>query len=179
MRDLKSVTTTMGFSALDGLMMGTRCGALDPGAVIYLMEIEKLSLEQVGQVLYHQSGLLGVSGVSSDPRVLLPREADDARVQAALALYIRRIVREIGALTAVLDGLDMLVFTAGIGEHNAVIRERVCRGLGFLGITLDDAANADDAPLISAPDSKVVVAVERTSEEWIAAVHGLGAIAAA
>jgi acetate kinase len=99
--------------------------------------------------------------------------------QAALALYVRRIVREIGALTAVLDGLDMLVFTAGIGEHNAAIRERVCRGLGFLGITLDDAANADDAPLISAPDSKVVVAVERTNEEWIAAVHGLGATAAA
>jgi acetate kinase len=153
MLDLKSVATTMGFSALDGLMMGTRCGALDPGVVIYLMKSEKLSVEQIGQVLYHQSGLLGISGVSSDPRVLLPREADDERVRAALALYARRVVREIGALTAVLDGLDMLVFTAGIGEHNAVIRERVCCGLGFLGVVLDNAANANDAPLISGPDS--------------------------
>jgi acetate kinase len=124
-------------------------------------------------VLYHQSGLLGISGVSSDPRVLLPREADDERVQAALALYVRRVVREIGALTAVLDGLDMLVFTAGISEHNAVIRERVCHGLDFLGVILDDAANATDAPQISGPDSKVAVVVERTNEEWIAAVHGI------
>ena len=131
MQDLQSVATTMGFSALDGLMMGTRCGALDPGAVIYLMEIEKLTLEQVGRVLYHESGLLGVSGVSSDPRELLPQEAGNERVQAALALYVRRIVREIGALAAVLGGLDMLVFTAGIGEHNAVIRERVCRASAF------------------------------------------------
>jgi len=174
MQNLKSVATTMGFSALDGLMMGTRCGALDPGAVIYLMEIEKLTLEQVGRVLYNESGLLGVSGVSSDPRVLLPREAGDERVQMALALYVRRIVREIGAYAAVLGGLDMLVFTAGIGEHNAVIRERVCRGLAFLGVTLDDAANADDALLISRRGSQVTVAVEPTNEEWIAAVHGLG-----
>lgn len=173
MQDLKSVTTTMGFSSLDGLMMGTRCGSLDPGALIYLMEIEKLSLEQVGHVLYHESGLLGVSGVSSDPRDLLPREADDERVRMALALYVRRIVREIGALAAVLGGLDMLVFTAGIGEHNAVIRERVCRALGFLGVTLDDARNAVHAPLISASRSRVAVAVERTNEEWVAAVHGL------
>ena len=93
MQDLRSVATTMGFSSLDGLMMGTRCGALDPGAVLYLMEIEKLSLEQVGQLLYHQSGLLGISGVSSDPRVLLGEEAGNARVEAALALYVRRIVR--------------------------------------------------------------------------------------
>jgi acetate kinase len=176
MHDLKSVTTTMGFSALDGLMMGTRCGALDPGALIYLMEIEKLSLEQVAHVLYHESGLLGVSGVSSDPRELLPREADDERVQMALALYVRRILREVGALTAVLGGLDMLVFTAGIGEHNAVIRERVCRDLDFLGVTVDDAKNAVHAHLISAADSRVAVAVEPTNEEWIAAVHGQAAL---
>ena len=181
MQGLRSVATTMGFSALDGLMMGTRCGALDPGAVIYLMEIEKLSLEQVGRVLYHESGLLGVSGVSSDPRELLPREADDERVQAALALYVRRIVREIGALTAVLGGLDLLVFTAGIGEHNAVIRERVCTGLEYLGLRLDRAANAAavaaDAPLLSTPDSSVLVAVERTNEEWIAALDAAAILA--
>ncbi|HRO51966.1 MAG TPA: acetate/propionate family kinase, partial [Alicycliphilus sp.] len=132
MQGLQSVGTSMGFSALDGLMMGTRCGALDPGAVLYLMEIEQLSLQDVGRLLYHGSGLLGISGVSSDPRVLLAQEAGDARVQAALALYVRRIVREIGALVAVLGGLDMLVFTAGIGEHNAAVRERVCAGLAYL-----------------------------------------------
>lgn len=173
MRNLESVSTTMGFSALDGLMMGTRCGSLDPGAVIYLMEIEKLTLEQVARVLYHESGLLGVSGVSSDPRVLLPQESGNERVQMALALYVRRIVREIGALTAVLGGLDMLVFTAGIGEHNDVIRERVCKDLAFLGVALDPAANAVHAPTISTGDSKVMVGVEPTNEEWIAARHAI------
>lgn len=171
LQNLQSVATTMGFSALDGLMMGTRCGALDPGAVLYLMEIEKLSVEQVGQMLYHQSGLLGLSGVSSDPRALLPLEADNARVQAALALYVRRIVREIGALVAVLGGLDLLVFTAGIGEHNAVIRGRVCQDLAYLGVALDADANTRHAPLISSSQSRVAVAVEPTNEEWMAASH--------
>ena len=171
MQGLQSVATTMGFSALDGLMMGTRCGALDPGAVLYLMEIEKLSLHDVGQLLYHQSGLLGLSGVSSDPRVLLAQEAGNAQVEAALALYVRRIVREIGALVAVLGGLDMLVFTAGIGEHNAAIRERVCAGLAWLGVAVDAQANAQDTNLISSATSRIPVAVERTNEEWVAAWH--------
>ncbi|GAO25362.1 acetate kinase [Alicycliphilus sp. B1] len=171
MRGLQSVGTSMGFSALDGLMMGTRCGALDPGAVLYLMEIEQLSLQDVGRLLYHGSGLLGISGVSSDPRVLLAQEAGDARVQAALALYVRRIVREIGALVAVLGGLDMLVFTAGIGEHNAAVRERVCAGLAYLGVALDAQANGRDADRISSLDSRIPVAVERTNEEWVAAWH--------
>ncbi len=171
MRELRSVATTMGFSALDGLMMGTRPGALDPGAVIYLMEIERLGLAEVGQLLYHRSGLLGVSGVSPDPRELLPLEAGNPRVAAALALYVRRIVREIGALTAVLGGLDLLVFTAGIGEHNAEIRARVCAALGWLGLKLDPSANARHAALISRADSAVRVAVEPTNEEWIAARH--------
>ncbi len=171
MSDLKSVATTMGFSALDGLMMGTRTGALDPGAVLYMMEIEKLSLAQVGELLYHRSGLLGISGVSSDPRDLLAAEAGNERVQAALALYVRRIVREIGALAAVLGGLDLLVFTAGIGEHNAQIRERVCAALGHLGIDIDATANAAHAPLISRAQARVRVAIEPTNEEWIAALH--------
>jgi acetate kinase len=171
MSDLKSVATTMGFSALDGLMMGTRTGALDPGAVLYMMEIEKLSLAQVGELLYHRSGLLGISGLSSDPRDLLPAEAGNERVQAALALYVRRIVREIGALAAVLGGLDLLVFTAGIGEHNAQIRERVCAALGHLGIDIDATANAAHAPLISRAQARVRVAIEPTNEEWIAALH--------
>ncbi|WP_144729602.1 acetate/propionate family kinase [Extensimonas perlucida] len=171
MQDLRSVATTMGFSALDGLMMGTRCGALDPGALLYLMEIEKRTLAEVGHMLYHECGLLGVSGVSADPRELLPLEGGNARVQAALALYVRRIVREIGALAAVLGGLDMLVFTAGIGEHNDTLRARVCAGLAFLGVALDAQANARHAPCISSAASRVRVAVEPTNEEWIAAWH--------
>lgn len=183
LQDLQSVATTMGFSALDGLMMGTRTGALDPGAVIYLMEIEKLTLEQVGRVLYHQSGLLGVSGRSSEPRRLLALEGEDSeagvRARDALALYVRRLVREIGALVAVLGGLDLLVFTAGVGEHSAEIRRRVCDGLGFLGARVDGAANAADAPVISAPGSAVVIGVEPTNEEWIAARQAEAVLAAA
>ncbi|ATD67878.1 acetate kinase [Luteimonas chenhongjianii] len=175
MRELRSVATTMGFSALDGLMMGTRTGVLDPGALLYMMEIEKLSLQEVAHVLYHQSGLLGVSGISSEPRVLLPLEAGDepeaSRARDALALYVRRIVREIGAQVAVLGGLDLLVFTAGVGEHSAEIRKRVCDGLAFLGVALDPVANAADATTISAPSSAVIVGVEPTNEEWIAASH--------
>jgi acetate kinase len=169
MQDLRSVATTMGFSALDGLMMGTRCGSLDPGAVLYLMEAERLDVEQVGRVLYHESGLAGVSGISPDLRVLLQREATDEAARDAIGLYVRRIVREVGALTAVLGGLDLLVFTAGVGEHNATIRERICHALAFLGVELDDVANAGHAPLISAAGSRVAVAVEPTNEEWIAA----------
>jgi acetate kinase len=179
----RSVATTMGFSALDGLMMGTRCGALDPGAVIYLMQIEKLDLDQVAHVLYHESGLLGVSGVSADPPALFPLESrDDAvgeRVRAALALYVRRIVREIGALVAVLGGVDLIAFSAGIGEHSAEIRRRVCRDLAWLGIELDEDANARDATTISTAASRVRVAVEPTNEEWIAARQALGVLAAA
>lgn len=173
MNKLESVAATMGFSALDGLMMGTRTGALDPGALLYLMEIEKLSLEEVGRLLYHRSGLLGVSGVSSEPRVIVQHEADDGepgeRARLALALYVRRIVREIGALAAVLGGLELLVFTAGVGEHNAFVRERVCRDLAFLGVALDEGRNAAHAPVISADGSRVIVGVEPTNEEWIAA----------
>lgn len=179
----RSVATTMGFSALDGLMMGTRCGALDPGAVIHLMQIEKLDLDQVAHVLYHESGLLGVSGVSADPPALFPLESrDDAvgeRVRAALALYVRRIVREIGALVAVLGGVDLIAFSAGIGEHSAEIRRRVCRDLAWLGIELDEDANAHDAAMISTAASRVRVAVEPTNEEWIAARQALGVLAAA
>jgi acetate kinase len=178
MRGLRSVATTMGFSALDGLMMGTRTGSLDPGAVLYLMQIEKLTLEQVGRVLYHESGLLGVSGISSDPRALLAQETATPRAALALELYVHCIVREVGALVAVLGGLDLLVFTAGIGEHSAVLRERVCAALGWLGVAIDDAANASDAPLISGAASRVRVGVEPTNEEWVAARHAASLIRA-
>lgn len=175
MQGRKSVATTMGFSALDGLMMGTRSGSLDPGVLLYLMEIEKLSLQEAGDLLYQQSGLLGVSGISPEPRVIVRHENDPGeagvRARLALALYVRRIVREIGSLTAILGGLDLLVFTAGIGEHNAFIRERICRDLAFLGIELNDTANATHAPLISTSTSRVQVAVEPTHEEWVVAGH--------
>ena len=175
MQDLQSVATTMGFSALDGLMMGTRTGSIDPGALLYLMEVQKLSREEVGQMLYHRSGLLGVSGISSEPRVIVRHEDDEGetgmRARLALQLYVRRIVREIGALVAVLGGLDMLVFTAGVGEHNAFIRERVCRDLAYLGVALDPAANEADAPVVSGASSRVMVGVEPTNEEWVAARH--------
>ncbi len=183
MQDGRSVATSMGFSALDGLMMGTRCGSVDPGALLYLMQEDKLSADQLGHILYHQSGLLGVSGLSAEPRVLLANQmrSDDAGQGArdALALYVRRIVREIGALVAVLGGLDLLAFTAGVGENSAEIRARVCAGLAFLGIVLDAPANTACTPVISALSSKVVVAVEPTNEEWIAVRHAAGVLLAA
>ncbi|MEY1588192.1 acetate/propionate family kinase [Burkholderia sp. Bmkn7] len=170
MRDCRSVATTMGFSALDGLMMSTRCGALDPGVVLLLLEVGKLSGNALGRLLYHESGLKGVSGASGDPRVLLARAAaGDAPAADALALYVHRIVREAGALTALLGGLDMLVFTAGIGEHSAVLRERICAALGWLGIDLDVCANAGHAQVVSSASSAVTVVVEPTNEAWIAA----------
>ncbi|QEI05772.1 acetate/propionate family kinase [Pigmentiphaga aceris] len=178
MQGLKSVATTMGFSALDGLMMGTRCGALDPGVVLYLLQSLGMTPDELGHKLYHESGLLGVSGMSADPRVLLDAESHSEPARAALALYVRRIVREIGALVAVLGGLDMLVFTAGIGEHSDILRARICRALGFVGVQLDPDANATHAPLISGPHSRVMVAVEPTNEEWIAALRTAALIAA-
>ena len=174
MRGLQSVATSMGFSALDGLMMGTRCGALDPGVVLHLMQTEKLSLEGVGDMHYHRSGLLGVSGVSgvsADVRDLLAQEAKHPSAAAALALYVRGIVREIGALAATLGGLDMRVFTAGVGERNVTVRERVCAHLGWLGAELDAQANAARAAVISSPGSRVRLCVEPTHEEWVAARH--------
>lgn len=171
MENLQSQATTMGFSALDGLMMGTRTGSLDPGAVIYLMEIEKLSLEEVGQILYHNSGLKGISGISSDPRLLFAAEHENHQAKLALDLYVRRIIREIGAITAIMGGVDMIVFTAGVGERSSRIRERVCDGLSWLGIDLDHDANEVDSEVISKPDSKIKVVVQPTNEEWVAALH--------
>lgn len=176
MRDLKSVATTMGFSALDGLMMNTRCGSLDPGVLLYYMQVQKLGIDEAAHVLYHDSGLLGVSGISGDSQVLLEVEDREPRAREALALYVRRIVREAGALTAVLGGLDMLAFTAGIGEHNATLRARICEALAWLGVQLDDAANERSAAVISAPASRVRVVVEPTNEEWIAASHALAVL---
>ncbi len=178
MRELQSVATTMGFSALEGLMMGTRCGSLDPGVLLYLMQAEKLGASELERLLYRESGLLGVSGLSPSPQVLLEAEPRNPRARAALELWVRRVVREIGALTAVLGGLDMLAFTAGIGEHSAVLRERICAAFGWLGVRLDHAANSGHASTISRAGSRVLVAVEPTNEEWIAASHAVRVLSA-
>ncbi|MBW7930978.1 MAG: acetate/propionate family kinase [Gammaproteobacteria bacterium] len=173
MQGLESRATTMGFSALDGLMMGTRSGSIDPGVLLHLMAVDGLSVERLGRMLYEESGMLGISGISAEPRLLVQHEGDPGeageRARTALDLYVHRIVREIGALVALLGGLELLVFTAGIGENNAFVRERVCHRLGFLGIRLDAAANAIHAQTISQTDSRVRVAVEPTNEEWVAA----------
>ncbi|MBH8580666.1 acetate/propionate family kinase [Bisbaumannia pacifica] len=140
----RSLATTMGFTALDGLMMGRRCGALDPGVVLYLQQQRGWDIGRIERLLYHDSGLLGVSGHSDDMRDLLSRQ--DAACQEAVDLFVHRLVREIGALVAVLGGLDTLVFTAGIGEQAAPIRQRVCEALAWLGVALDPERNAAHGP---------------------------------
>jgi len=168
-RDGRSVDTTMGFSALDGLVMGTRCGALDPGVLLYLQQAHGLSTEALEDLLYRQSGLLGVSGISGDVRVLLG--SDDPRAAEALDLFAFRIVRETAALAATLGGLDAFVFTAGIGENAAPVRVAVCERLAWLGITLDPAANRAGREVISTPRSTVAVRVMPTDEELTIARH--------
>ncbi|MFT8418888.1 MAG: acetate/propionate family kinase [Acetobacter sp.] len=169
----KSVETTMGFSALDGLMMGSRCGMIDPGVLLYMLREEKADWNTLVNTLYHQSGLLGVSGVSSDMRVLREHMASQQdptiqeHIQQALSLSAYRIVEEIGALAAIMEGLDGLVFTAGIGEHDAQLRQDVCKALEWLGVKLDNAANARHASIISTPDSTIRVRVEPTHEELV------------
>ncbi len=135
-------------------------------------------MEQLAHLLYRESGLLGVSGSSASAKQLLAVEETDPRARAALDLYVRRIVREIGALAAVLGGLDMLAFTAGVGEHSAVLRERICGALGWLGVELDPDANEAHAATISSARSRVRVAVEPTNEEWVAASHAVALLRA-
>ncbi|MBI1197067.1 MAG: acetate/propionate family kinase [Phenylobacterium sp.] len=169
MRGGRSADTTMGFTALDGLVMGTRCGALDPGVVLHLQQAHGLSPEAVGDLLYKRSGLLGVSGISGDMRALLA--SDDPRAAAAIDLFVFRIVREAGALAASMGGLDGLVFTAGVGENAPEIRRRVCARLDWLGCVLDPEANAAGPGRISAAESRLEVWVIPTDEEGIIARH--------
>jgi acetate kinase len=170
----RSIDTTMGFTALDGLMMGTRCGAIDPGVLLYLEQEKGLSPDEVQHLLYEKSGLLGVSGLSGDMRDLLGREEIGAR--EAIELFVYRIMREAGALASVMGGLDGLVFTAGIGENAPEIRARVCRRLAWLGIALDEQANEDGAAIISTVGSPVRVHVIPTDEERMIAIHTLDLI---
>jgi acetate kinase len=169
LRDGNSIDSTFGFTALDGLCMGTRPGALDPGVVLYLFQNLKLSAQEVEKILYKQSGLLGISGVSSDMRDLL--RSDDPRAVLALDYFVYRAAREIGSLAAVLQGVDAIVFTAGIGENSPEIRRRICAASEWLGIELDDAANAAGSPRISCSGSKVSAWVIPTDEELMIARH--------
>ena len=170
-RNGRGVATTMGFSTLDGLVMGTRCGAIDPGALLYLMREEGLDEPTLTDLLYNRSGLLGVSGLSADMRTLLASDAPAAA--EAVELFCYRIVREVGSLAAALGGIDALVFTAGIGARAAEVRRRVCIDSSWLGIALDEAANVRHGPRISTAASVVSVWVLPTDEELVIARHTL------
>jgi acetate kinase len=165
----KSAASTMGFTAVDGLPMGTRCGSVDPGVLLYLMDQRGMDARAIEKLVYSQSGLLGVSGISSDMRTLLASEAPRARL--AVDLYLYRIQRELGSLAAALGGLDAIVFTAGIGENAGILRERVCRAAGWLGVELDASANAKGGPRISPPGSRASAWVVPTNEELMIARH--------
>ncbi|HVU51754.1 MAG TPA: acetate/propionate family kinase [Polyangia bacterium] len=171
----RSVATTMGLTPLDGVPMGTRCGSLDPGVLLYLMRERAMDARALETLLYERSGLLGVSGVSSDMRDLAASQ--DPRAALAIALFVYRVGRELGSLAAALGGLDAVVFTAGIGEHDAAVRAAVCRGAAWLGLALDEAANAGHGPRISARGSRVSAWVVPTNEELVIARHTRDVIA--
>jgi len=164
-----SVATTMGFTALDGLPMGTRCGELDAGVVLHLMRQSGMTPDEVESLLYRRSGMLGLSGISSDFRDLLASE--EPRARFAVAVFCYRVVRQIGSLAAALGGLDGLVFTAGVGENAAPIREAICRGCAWLGLELDEAANQANRPRISRAGSRVAAHVIPTDENLMIARH--------
>ena len=174
MQGLKSTACTLGFTAVEGLMMGTRCGTLDPGVMLYLMDECGMNTRDLENLIYKESGLLGVSGISSDMRTLL--ESTDLRAAEAVELFVYRITRELGSLASALGGLDSLVFTGGIGENAAPIRERVCRAAQWLGLEFDGKANAGGGPRISREGSRVRAWVIPTDEELMIALHTRQAI---
>jgi acetate kinase len=165
----RSVASTMGFTAADGLPMGTRCGNLDPGVILYLLDELKMDARAIEKLVYQQSGLLGMSGISSDMRTLEASAAPAAK--AAIDVFAYRITRELGSLAAALGGLDAIVFTAGIGENSRSLRERVCQGAAWLGIEFDSTANARNGPRISTEASRVSAWVIPTDEELMIARH--------
>lgn len=167
----RGVDTTMGFTALDGLVMGTRCGSIDPGVLLYLEQQRGMSAADVYDLLYRRSGLLGMSGVASDMRTLLASE--EPRAREAVELFVHRIAGKIGEMAASLGGLDGLVFTAGIGERSADIREMVCAKLGWLGAEIDPVANERHGPVIARPGSRIDIRVVPTDEELMIARHTL------
>ena len=165
----KCVATTLGFSTLDGLIMGTRCGPIDPGLILHIMDSKGFGVKEMTHLLYKESGLLGVSGISQDMRTLVASDKPEAK--EAIELFCYRIVRELGSLAAAAGGLDAVVFTGGIGEHNPGLRSNICKQASWQGITLDEAANKSGEHRISAADSAVDVFVIPTNEEWMIARH--------
>ncbi len=174
MQNGKSIDSTMGFTTLDGLLMGTRCGSIDPGVILFLQKERGMSCKEVERLLYHESGLLGVSGISSDVRVLLSSQNPNAR--QAIDLFVHRIVSKIGELMMQLSGVDTIVFTAGIGEHQPVIRQIVCERLAWLGLSIDQAANEKNHPCVHSAHSRIQVLVIPTDEELMIARHTLQAM---
>ena len=170
-KDGRSVDSTMAFTGLDGLPMGTRCGQIDPGVLLYLLSEKGYGAKELERLLYHEAGLRGLSGISNDMRDLLASE--DPRARLALDYFVYRVERELGALAAAMQGIDALVLTAGISENSPEIRARICRGAAWLGIRLDEAANRAGSPRISTPDSQVSAWVIPTDEEHMIAEHTL------
>ena len=173
----RSIASTMGFTAVDGLMMGTRCGNVDPGVILYLMDQRGMDARAIEKLVYSQSGLLGISGIASDMRTLLASDAPRAKL--AVDLFCYRIQRELGSLAAALGGVDAIVFTAGIGENATAIRERVLRDAAWLGVELDAGANASGGPRLTTAASRVSAWVIPTNEELMIARHTRDVLAAA
>src|SRR5206468_6648952 len=168
-RDGHSIDTTMGFTPLEGLMMGTRSGSIDPGILTYLMRQGHIDSQEIDDLLNNESGLLGISGISGDMRdILAAIKRGHSRAKLAFDIYVHRLRAGIGAMIAVLGGIDVLVFSAGVGENSAEVRDAVCKQLGFLGLKLDDAANVQRTPDadIATPDSAVRVLIIRAQEDW-------------
>jgi acetate kinase len=169
MKNGRSVATTMGFSALDGLPMGTRCGQIDPAVVLHLMTTEGMDAKAVEDLLYRKSGMLGLSGISSDFRDLL--ESDQPRARFAIEVFVHQVARNLASLAGALGGLDGIVFTAGVGENAAPIREAVCRACAWMGVDLDEAANATRGPRITSKGSRIAAYVIPTDENLMIARH--------
>jgi acetate kinase len=168
-RDGKSIDTTMGFTPLEGLMMGTRSGSVDPGILTYLMRQKKMTGEQLDEILNKRSGLLGISGISEDMREILAAvNTGNSRAKLAFNIYVHRLVSAIGAMVAVLGGIDVVLFTAGVGENSADVRAAACQNFGYLGLTLDTKKNSQSSPDqdISGADSSVRILVIRAQEDW-------------
>jgi acetate kinase len=168
-REGHSIDTTMGFTPLEGLMMGTRSGSIDAGILTYLMREGRLHAREIDDVLNNESGLLGISGISGDMReILASMKQDHSRAKLAFDIYVHRLQAGIGAMVAVLGGVDGLIFTAGVGENSVEVREAACKQLGFLGLKLDEAANAQRSPDrdIATPDSAIRVLIIRAQEDW-------------
>jgi acetate kinase len=159
------VATTMGFSTLEGLPMGTRSGRIDPGVILYLLDAEKMTSAQIANLLYSRSGLLGLSGLSNDMRTL--EASDKTEAKQAIAYFVAQIQREIAAMAATLGGLDGLIFSGGIGENSRLIRERICTGLGFIGLSIDPSRNAANETYLSSSSARIPVLMVPTNEELV------------